>query len=51
MSELPFPINNQYDVINKGFGSDRTYNVLARFKADVIDLHPQYCIIQVVTND
>lgn len=44
-------LNNVYDVINKGFGSDRTYNVLARFKADVLDLNPQYCIIQAGTND
>ncbi|MBP3929017.1 MAG: hypothetical protein J6D47_05500, partial [Peptostreptococcaceae bacterium] len=44
-------LNGQYNVINKGFGSDRTYNVLARFKKDVLDLNPQYCIIQVGTND
>lgn len=44
-------LNNQYNVINKGFGSDRTQNVLARMQKDVIDLHPQYCIIQVGTND
>lgn len=44
-------LNNQYDIINKGFGSDRTYNVLARMQKDVIDLHPQYCIIQAGTND
>lgn len=41
----------QYTVINKGYGSDRTFNVLARFQKDVIDLNPQYCIIQVGTND
>lgn len=44
-------LNGQYNVINKGFGSDRTFNVLARFKKDVLDLNPQYCIIQAGTND
>lgn len=41
----------QYEVINKGYGSDRTYNVLNRFQKDVLDLSPQYCLIQIGTND
>lgn len=41
----------QYEVINKGYGSDRTFNVLNRFQKDVLDLSPQYCLMQIGTND
>ena len=41
----------KYEVINKGYGSDRTYDLLNRMDKDVIALNPQYCLIQIGTND
>ena len=41
----------KYEVINKGYGSDRTYDLLNRIDKDVIALNPQYCLIQIGTND
>lgn len=40
-----------YEILNKGYGSDRTYNLVDRIDKDVIAYSPQYCIIQIGTND
>ena len=44
-------LKGNYEIINKGYGSDRTYNLLDRIDKDVIALEPAYCIIQIGTND
>ena len=41
----------KYEVINKGYGSDRTYDLVNRIDKDVIALNPQYCLFQIGTND
>lgn len=44
-------LNGQYEIINKGYGSDTTDKMVARFDKDVLETYPQYCIIQGGTND
>ena len=44
-------LKGQYEIINKGYGSDTTDRMLARFDRDVLSYSPQYCIIQGGTND
>lgn len=44
-------LKGQYEIINKGYGSDTTDRMLARFDRDVLANSPQYCIIQGGTND
>ena len=44
-------LNGQFEIINKGYGSDTTDKMVARFDKDVLGTYPQYCIIQGGTND
>ena len=44
-------LKGAYEIINKGYGSDTTDQILARFSTDVIPYNPQYCIMQGGTND
>ena len=44
-------LKGQYEIINKGYGSDTTDRMLSRFDRDVLANNPQYCIIQGGTND
>jgi lysophospholipase L1-like esterase len=44
-------LSDDYEVINSGRGSDTTERMVNRFTKDVIELSPQYCIIQGGTND
>ena len=49
--QLAKRLKNQYEVINKGYGSDTTDRCLARFDKDVLAYNPQYCLYQCGTND
>ena len=49
--QLAKRLKNQYEVINKGYGSDTTDRCLARFDKDVLAYSPQYCLYQCGTND
>lgn len=44
-------LKNQFEIINKGYGSDTTDRMLARFNKDVLGYNASYCIIQGGTND
>lgn len=44
-------LKGAYQIINKGYGSDTTDQILDRFDRDVLSSHPQYAIIQGGTND
>lgn len=44
-------LKGAYEIINKGYGSDTTDKMLARFNKDVLSYNAQYCIIQGGTND
>lgn len=44
-------LKNQYEIINKGYGSDTTDRMLDRFNKDVLGYNASYCIIQGGTND
>ena len=48
---LDIRLKGQFTIINKGYGSDTTDDILARFDKDVLGYHAQYCIIQGGTND
>lgn len=43
--------NYSWNYRNMGIGSQTTANVIARFQADVLDLHPRACIFIVGLND
>ena len=44
-------LKGAYEIINKGYGSDTTDRLLARFNRDVFPYNPTYVIIQIGTND
>lgn len=44
-------LKNQFEIINKGYGSDTTDRMLDRFDKDVLGYNASYCIIQGGTND
>lgn len=44
-------LKGAYEILNKGYGSDTTDRMLARFNKDVLPYNAQYCIIQGGTND
>ena len=44
-------LKNQFEILNKGYGSDTTDKMLARFDKDVLSYNASYCIIQGGTND
>lgn len=48
---LDIRLKGQFNIINKGYGSDTTDDILARFDKDVLGYNAQYCIIQGGTND
>ena len=48
---LDIRLKGQFNIINKGYGSDTTDDILARFEKDVLGYNAQYCIIQGGTND
>lgn len=55
MSQYQYWLNRklkgQFNIINKGYGSDTTEKILARFDKDVLTEFCEYCIIQGGTND
>lgn len=48
---LNIRLKGQFEIINKGYGSDTTDDILARFDKDVLGYNASYCIIQGGTND
>lgn len=44
-------LRGNFNIINKGYGSDTTDRMLARFNKDVLGTYCHYCIIQGGTND
>lgn len=43
-----FPAHN---IVGRGISGQGTYKILARIRRDVIDLHPEYAVILIGTND
>ena len=48
---LNIRLKGQFEIINKGYGSDTTDDMLARFDKDALGYNASYCIIQGGTND
>ena len=48
---LNIRLKGQFEIINKGYGSDTTDDILARFDKDVLGYNAKYCLIQGGTND
>lgn len=44
-------LKNEFNVVNKGYGQEKTADMLERFDRDILPLEPRYCIILGGTND
>ena len=43
--------DEKIEIVNRGVGGNRTADLLARVKEDVIDEHPDFIVLQVGVND
>ena len=50
-AQLGYDYPNEYEFINRGIGGDRSIDLLARIKRDMINLKPDYMSILVGVND
>ena len=44
-------LKDEFNVVNKGYGQEKTVDMLERFDRDILPLDPRYCIVLGGTND